>query len=541
MEGVTRTYFDIIPLDVQRRILTFTDIHNQHELQRGRVSGSRRRGDILHLERELVRASLFFSIHSPFYDVAVRMFSVLILGDRTSIFELHARDGIIKVSPELSRGEKMNVNETIVLRTFRACGAMVRKIVFRNVKDEYESCVVMLRFVGIVAHHCTNVQHLVLNTFSSFSIIRDACNVLLRAFAKQLISISCNSFDNTSSSSSSSSLLDFSICKRVKCFHYEGNYLNGLQSMWNAIGKTVEEVSILCVKEMDGYEQLLNVIRENCRCLTVLLLDSRNIVGMVGEIEYIALLVSYGEQLNRVNVDGLSTEGLSNVIGACPNARFSWFGHGDNNTWKSVQVLGSQMDYLVLNSFLSRSIDWELYSNVMVWCTNLRKLLISTDMNRDQLDNGVINMALKSIFRLPYHSLEEITLRGVIVTQQVARMMALSTSNLRVLVVDKDSFIESGSTFNIIVDSNLMLQKVKLKANFISHLESNLMTRPHVLDLILTKFFECRKLKVLNLDFMNCNPCDLDMSELYRKCQALQYRGTTIKICYANRLGFESY
>ena len=525
MEEVSQTYFHGIPQDVQSRILGFTDIRNQRALQHARRCC---RADFLH--RECTRASLFFSTHSPFHGVAVTIFSVLILGDRTSMFELCARRRIVKVSPELFEDEN-KISETIMLKTLGACGGSVRKVVFRNVKDNMESHACLHHIAKIVARHCTNVEHLVLNTFSSLPSMRDTCAILMRAFAQNLMTLSMNSFDNMAP-------LDFPRCKSLKSLQYEGNDFATLATLLKANGRTLEEVNISVLENALKYDELLDVIGENCECLKILSLDSRAVVGALGEESYEAFLLSVGEQLERTSASGLSAARLRRVAEACPNARFSWYGSCDYETWDGINVLGTQLDFLDLDSLTWLHVrDWERYSNSLVTCTHLRILHISTSSHYDGHGREDI-AALKNMFRWPLYSLEVVVLRDVSFTCEVAAQMARSTSNIRELIVEPNRHSETGIEFEDLFNSNPLLQNVKLAVNLFPQTGATTATQEVIYKLLMT-FTNSRHLQMLLLDIRNCVPCGIDRYTIRRKCCLLLDRDTEIKVWCANQLLFE--
>lgn len=118
------------------------------------------------------------------------------------------------------------------------------------------------------------------------------------------------------------------------------------------IGTTLESLHIFCCCEPDekDYNELSNVIQDNCNRLSTIRLPSEDVVYHVAEQRYASFLSSFGYQLINANIEDLGDEQLLDVIEKCGRLDCGQFSASYINIHdaKRICIIGSRLNSLAI-------------------------------------------------------------------------------------------------------------------------------------------------------------------------------------------------
>ena len=261
-----------------------------------------------------------------------------------------------------------------------------------------------------------------------------------------------------------------------------------LISMLQSVGRTLEELTVR-FDDIPGPDGVLHAIQTYCRRLSVIRLN--DYWYFCAEPQRTALLCSYGPQLVKADVGGLRPISLREVARKCPSLRtsFLFYYDWDETKWDHIKAIGPLIDDLRLENYPcagGKSAD------AMARCINLRRLRVENE-NFVVSDEIMSNIFANSRYR----TLEDLDIRGLLVSKLNLELVAKSTLNLRKVSFLMPCFIEDANIFKSIVDSNPYLTEVILRESSRFYCERHADDALEILRSLLLIFCKCHKLHIL--------------------------------------------
>ena len=513
-------YFDTLPIEIFPTIIKYlflpTDSREDHDVH---VSARRQR---------ILSLSMLVSEDSPFRQ-ALSQFSLteLQLGRVSDASRLCMENGVYVIGPELGTAE----------RILHVCGKSVRVVAFSiDPKDlssqETDNNGVIQKLVALVKGHCPNVEKLSFKPLVSEDNplpFEDVFPGLLEQFSSQLRSLSWNVIRTHKDCVR---LPDISMCTNIRELVFPSS--SELMSFLHTSGAFLETLAV-SYGDPNGYADILDLIKHNCTRLSkILLWGCFRIMHIVGEERYSNLLCSFGSQLKRALVEGLSVGKLAQVVRACPNLLVPSYlvKEGQADEWERVGYLGPMIKHLTIATGMRRD---ERCEEAIEKCSNLEALSILRKYVQEERIEG--NPDVSYLSSLSSSSLTHFYYYGYTATEQSICVLSSGLNNLSHLMLRLVKPIQRGINFNVITRSNPQLDSVTIFESIDDGEKREKDQSLSVLRMLVNAFSNCRS---VNFTLVNNGEEIVSRDEMRDICASLPCRGVDLNItvgsvCYRVR------
>jgi len=253
---------------------------------------------------------------------------------------------------------------------------------------------------------------------------------------------------------------DFARCfpPSLKVFNFCGTTLKNLDTLWELIGGSLEEVELIVGVNV-GWKESMAKLRLHCQNLTSINLLNPLDDPMVTEAYFLDFLLSYGKQLLKTDLNLLGIESCERIADGCANVRCTV--ESDGCDFSRISILHNRLETLWLNLDLGIVTEdgnnWEALHTAMKSCTSLLRLTVFHD---DDLCVPFPHDCIRAIFPIQMHVIQSIVL-GSVVKSHSLMYIASVTSQLRALQVTCLLPI-SPAAFSAICTRNARLEFVKI-------------------------------------------------------------------------------
>ncbi len=394
-----------------------------------------------------------------------------------------------------------------VERVLHACGSSLKTIKVCRYYHRVggEDCTPI---VSLIEKYCPNIESLAFGR--QYSSICTSARLVQR-YGSQLRSIRYSQIVLEK-------LPNFDVCTGLLRFDCEFRHTDTLILVLQSIGSTLEELSFR-FDDITDPDEVLRAIQTHCKRLSVIRLNDYWFFGT--EILRTSLLCSYGPQLVKADVGGLSLASLREVARACLNIRTSFVFDidWDETKWEFIRAIGLVIDDLSLETYPCAG---EESSSAMAQCLNLRRLRVENE-NFIVSDEIMDSMFANSTFI----ALEELDIIGLLPSKLNFQLIAKSTLNLRKVTLHMMRSIDNGNTFESIVDSNPFLAEVIIRESSWFNCGRHADTAFEILQNLLRKFAKCRKLHIY---LRIVHEDDVNENQLRNICRYLPCRGMNLMV-----------
>jgi len=206
----------------------------------------------------------------------------------------------------------------------QSCGKVFKRVYFNNVGTFYER---YAEFAELLS------QHLTAEISFEFEYCRNLQLVDLFAakFAQMGVSfVNLNVRIEDTDSNSIPMIMDHLFTQGVKVLHFTGKHTKALNSRWEIIGPSLEQVKLVIGNVyggMFGWNECFEQMKTHARNLTSISLKSPlgpgNDINDIEEAQLTDLFVSYGEQLLNLEIGSMSADSCAKIAHSCPNVQVS--------------------------------------------------------------------------------------------------------------------------------------------------------------------------------------------------------------------------
>lgn len=245
-------------------------------------------------------------------------------------------------------------------------------------------------------------------------------------------------------------------CYCLKEFWYSGVGLQSLTPFWPYIGKTLQEVR-LDSPDTEWMQTIAN-LQSYCRQLTNIELIDPFSDPLLSEATFEQFLVSYGDQLEHVDLTDIDPEICRVVAQACSNVRCT-ISEMDNEFCR-IAELGSKLYRLKL--FIDREDDdnghlqnWNELREAMSKAVQLEILDIDLEIGASVLQHIFIEGSLQKLEHLDLRIPNAVLGRSCLdCINNTGRLLCLDVRALK---------FENGTLFKVVLSSNPRIQYVYLE------------------------------------------------------------------------------
>ena len=515
-------YFHTLPTEILATIIkyVFLKIESQQEEATDTLSKKRKR---------ILSLSMLFSENSPFRDVVSQLsFNEIQLGRVTEAPCLWLNNSLFVIGPELFEDESLELG--IPERFLQLSGKSVKGIsILVNSNDlpptEISNNVFFQKFEALVKMYCPNVENLgftSLTTEDNPLPFEDIVPGLLEKFYSQLVSIRWFVHVNEPDKGYLR-FPDIRMCTNLR----ELDVPNSPQliSFLRSFGVSLESLNV-SFEEMNGYEEVLDVIEHNCTKLAIVSLwDCLLMIETVGEERYANFLCSFGYQLTSAEVEGLSVGKLARVLKACPNLLIctDYVRNDGFDNWERVSLLGSMIQYLIVEADICHE---EKFEEAISKCSNLASLTIQRNYAYERED-GIDGSSVSFLSSLSLSLITSFCYRDFTATQQNIFMLSTALKNLRELSLDVVNPIENGIDFKAIAESNPRLNSIIILEYNDDDDERGKAPSIAVLRMLVNAFSKCQ---AIDFTLINTGEECVTRDEIHDICSSLPCRGVYIRV-----------
>lgn len=115
--------------------------------------------------------------------------------------------------------------------------------------------------------------------------------------------------------------------------------------VWRLVGKTLERVEVRS-KDSSHWAATLDCLKTHCKHLVDIALHKPADDNEFTDDDFADFLVSYGAQLQRIELSQINTGACARLVESCPNVRVTY--RGCNSDIPSISTLGDHLDVLSL-------------------------------------------------------------------------------------------------------------------------------------------------------------------------------------------------
>ncbi len=465
---------------------------------------------------ELVRfLRLLYAENSPFRAAAATFVSQIELrwACPRTCFYTGAR--ALNTEPEMFHGEaeEIELGRTI----FSACGPYVRKIIVShfpesgaNAKDAVE------QFTSHVFRCCRNVEEVEFCNHHTQLMNWGIAPAFFRKYAGNLRKI------HWACEEDQKEMPDLVECVNLRSLKARNLTTSTLVSLLKACRFTLEELDVAITPAGDSAE-VVEAIRKYCKKLSVINIENlEDVMDVVGQESYSALIRSYGTQLRNAKTDGLCHERLVEVVHACTNLEATVYWMLESNVdWQHVYDLGPRVASI---SFHGDLLHGSEYPRSLDQCSNLRKLYMSSGIGyrRPPLTDAMIaNVFVPS--RFP--KLENVSVTNFRASERNMAMISSCTTNLKSACFEPCESDLEVSGFKFIADSNRRLKDIAVDMDFFGGSERSAKCALESLSELAKIFHKCRKLR---FETSCWNEEEVEKEDLIRICKVLPCRDVVV-------------
>jgi len=290
----------------------------------------------------------------------------------------------------------------------------------------------------------------------------------------------------------------------IKVLQFNTIHSRLLNSKWEIIGQSLEEVSILIGSKYGIHSgvcdrnQCIQEMKTHARKLS-----SISVTGLISrglgweESQLLDLFVSYGEQLLNLELGSMSVESYARIVDSCPKVQVALY--AENNVFAGISVMAKNLceltlEYTPYENDLSIDDVKKRVREAMNNCFGLVKLSVYMNI----FTNGVV----QSIFPVEMQCLQDLDLR-LIVNPADLNHIASVTSRLKSVKLSCAYPILT-SAIDALACANPELQDVLIfEAPFNNRdfNERNIAETAAVVEDVVASFSKCIKLKNIVGDF----------------------------------------
>ena len=473
---------------------------------------------------------MLVSDDSPFRDKLSQLsLAEIKLGRNTDATRLWKDSGQLSIGPELFGCESLELG--IPERIFQLFGKSVTVVSFvvtpkHFIPTEADKEGVIQKFVKLVRRYCPNVENLSF-TPQIFEPNRlpfeDIFPGLIEQFSSQLRSIA---WRVNLSHKDYLCHPDISLCMNIQKLIFPSS--TELLSFLGRYGASLE-ILYVTYGDIKRDAEMLDVIENNCTKLsTVVLRDLSRIIETIGEERYTNFLSSFGSQLVRAKIEGLSAGKLARVAKACPNLSIDIEYYKNEEVldgWERISSLGPIIKHLSVAADVCRDEESEA---AIARCSKLESLTIhrSDDYEEERIGNSAdmnFLVSLSSTSLTSLHYFHFMPMKRNIDT------LSLIFRNLRHLELRLVKSIEDGISFHSITQSNPRLSSVHIRewVDFSDRKKRGKHQSLEVLRMLVDAFSKCRS---IHLVLLNDRNQDVTRDEIHNICGSLPCRGMHVEI-----------
>ena len=463
---------------------------------------------------------LLFSNTSPFRGVTHSCFNSVTFWDKykttKASFELSS---LAIAADDLVRSGQY---QKLIEQIFTVCGSSLRTVSCFKLSNGNDHEKHLKTITTLVLNHCPNVENLKWRPFSEY--YWDACDEMVKKYGSQL-----RSFEWMQKTKLKKAMPNLSICDGLNQFicRDEPNAIIIPQLL--TIGSTLEELDLRRVTSK-RYANLLEAIDKNCRNLSIIKMQSDLIVG--GEDKYTSLLCSYGAQLKKADVQGVSLENMEKISRACTNLQteYSMLHYSEASVWDDIRTLGPLLVKLKLGG---HPCDEGKTIRAMERCTNIRELDI---VGCYELE-GEGQSDLECLFtNSSFRALESLTIHKYSANKRNDTLIASKTGNLKKFSCSVKNDLGKGFEFHGIVSRNVQLEYFDISDEIYANVgERTVQTAIDIICKIVGLFSKCRSLNVTIQQAEVKIVKQAVQRNMYRK---LRFSGESLKISFVRPLHF---
>ncbi len=513
----TATLFDTLSIDALSTIVKQITLPLQNKMYMVELSriGLCNSAPEVPNTSELIRTlAQLFSAISPFRTATATLVSQIKLYLSLPKTYINSSTRELNIGPEIFEGEARETELTS--NTFSACGPYIRKIIVDNGwmgMGRANSKNLVEQFRSHVFEYCRNVEEV---EFVSYKAPLTRWGIAASLFRDYAPSLRVIEWFGDEDESGFPDLEKCMITRRLKSCSLN---TETIVSLLKACGLKLEHLEI-SIEPVGDSGQVLEAIRNYCDKLSVIdIKNLHNVMDIVGQGNYSTLLCSYGSQLRKARVDGLSRNDLVAVVQACTNLEVSlYLGSRADVDWRNLADLGSRVVCIHLSY---SSIYPHPYFRALEQCSNIRILHLSgfEGIGRPAVTMDEIIADVFSPSRYP--QLEVLHVNYFIADEHNMTSIASCTGNLKSAFFGPLASDFEVSAFQLVANSNSNLKEIKV----LFHDSEGAGSALELLTELVEIFCKCRE---LSFDLSSWGEGQVKKEDLIRICRVLPCRDVEV-------------
>ncbi len=462
-----------------------------------------------------------FSEHSPFRAAAGTMISEIELDWSYAKMFDNLGTKVLTIIPVLFESEQKEMEFS--RNVFSACGPYVRRIVVaaaplerRDTNDYLE------RFMSHVYQYCRNVNEVKFWGYATPLTKWGTASSFFREYAANLRLIEWHGDEDEAG------FPDLRKCVNVRRLKSLDMNTATLVSLLETCGPTIEELDISLAPVGECVE-VLDTIRDHCKKLCVLNISNLvDVIDLVGQESYSALICSYGSQLKNATVEGLGHEHLVEVVNSCTNLELTvYWMRRVSADWEHVRYLGPRVASLFFNADL---LDGNGYRRALKQCSNLRKLHLLGAFGEERI--AFTDAMIANVFAVGrFPKLEDLAVLSFWANERNLGLIASSTATLKSAFFGAFESDLDVSAFEFFALGNMRLDEITVDIDGFPMEDRSAEATLEMLSELLQIFRHCRKLSFA----LSCTgEGEVQEEELIQVCGVLPCRGVEVHMQIEN-------